>query len=118
MGDRSALVPAAGESKVDKQYGDSFADTDLESVLSRLGVSRIVLCGAQTDFCIQSTMYGAVQRGYDVTLVEDAHTTDHTEFRGQPLSAEMLVLHLNRTASTSSLPGISWDTQPTASVRW
>ncbi|MEP6561520.1 MAG: cysteine hydrolase family protein [Nakamurella sp.] len=113
-----ALVPAAGESRIDKQYGDSFAETELESVFERLDVRRIVLCGAQTDACITATMYGGIHRGYDVTLVEDAHTTDDTEFGGQQLPAELLVSHLVRAAKYSELPGVLLSAEPADAISW
>ena len=59
-----------------KAYGDAFEDTDLESVLAERGVGRLVVAGAQTDECIRSTLHGAITRGYDATLVGDAHTTE------------------------------------------
>ncbi len=112
------LVPAEGEPRIDKQYGDSFADTDLESVFAAQNVAHIVLCGAQTDACITATLYGAVHRGYDVTLVEDAHTTEDTEFQGQALPANLLVNHLVRAAKYSSLPGITMTATPASAVSW
>ncbi len=60
---------------IKKNYGDSFEYTTLMAVLSRLGVGRLVV-GAQTDVCIRSTLHGAFVRGYDATLVSDAHTTE------------------------------------------
>ena len=69
------LLPVAGEPVVQKQFGDSFADTDLAEILTRLGARHVVVAGAQTDACIRSTVHGAVVRGYDVTLVSDCHTT-------------------------------------------
>ncbi|MEQ8841330.1 MAG: isochorismatase family protein [Acidimicrobiales bacterium] len=64
---------------VHKSFGDSFENTDLEDVLAAAGVGRLIVAGAQTDACIRSTIHGAFARGYDVTLVADAHTTDdHT----------------------------------------
>jgi nicotinamidase-related amidase len=70
------LMPSADEPHIEKAYGDAFEGTDLESVLSRLKIGRLVVVGAQTDACIRSTIHGAFVRGYDVTLVGDAHTTD------------------------------------------
>lgn len=110
------LVPGDGEPRVDKRYGDSFADTDLESVFAGLNVGHLVLCGAQTDACITATLYGGIHRGYDVTLVEDAHTTDDTEFRGQSLPAELLVGHLVRAAKYSELPNVVLTAEPAAGV--
>ena len=72
-------------------YGDSFEDTNLESLLADRGVGRVVITGAQTDACIRSTLHGAFVRGYDVTLVGDAHTTEDWE-RG-PLQQPHLPLH-------------------------
>ncbi len=69
------LTPVDAEPLVEKNYGDSFEDTELETVLSRLGVGRLVVVGAETDACIRSTLHGAFARGYDATLVSDAHTT-------------------------------------------
>src|SRR5439155_8889406 len=69
------LLPGDAEPLVEKSYGDSFEDTILETVLSGLGVGRLIVVGAQTDACVRSTLHGAFARGYDATLVSDAHTT-------------------------------------------
>src|SRR5258707_744287 len=68
------LNPGDAEPLVEKNYGDSFEHTDLETVLSGLGVGRLVVVGAQTDACIRSPLHGAFARGYDATLVRDAPT--------------------------------------------
>ena len=65
------LAPGDAEPLVEKNYGDSFEDTPLESVLAGLGVGRLIIAGAQTDACIRSTLHGALARGYDATLVGD-----------------------------------------------
>ena len=79
------LVRADDEPLVHKTYGDSFEDTDLEQVLAERGVGRLVVTGAQTDACIRSTLHGGLTRGYDVTLVADAHTTqDMTQWGNIP----------------------------------
>src|SRR5690348_5714337 len=54
------LDPGEEEPLVEKHYGDSFEDTTLETVLSGLGVGRLVVVGAQTDACIRSTLHGAL----------------------------------------------------------
>jgi nicotinamidase-related amidase len=78
------LVREDGEPLVHKHYGDSFDDTDLESVLAERGVGRLLVTGAQTDECIRSTLHGAFVRGYDTTLVGDAHTTEDLSEWGAP----------------------------------
>lgn len=83
------LEPDGAEPLVEKTYGDSFEDTNLETVLSELGVGRLLVTGAQTDACIRSTLHGALVRGYDATLVSDAHTTeDQTEWGAPPRAGD------------------------------
>jgi nicotinamidase-related amidase len=88
------LTPDDGEPLVEKNYGDSFEDTTLETVLSDLGVGRLVVVGAQTDACIRSTLHGAFVRGYDATLVSDAHTTEDQTAWGAP-PPEQVIVHTN-----------------------
>ncbi len=79
------LTRADDEPLVNKTYGDSFEDTDLEDVLAEKGVGSLVVTGAQTDACIRATLHGGLARGYDVTLVSDAHTTqDMTQWGNIP----------------------------------
>lgn len=101
------LQPQAGEARIEKAYGDSFAETNLEAELEQLGVGRIVLCGAQSDACITATLYGGLYRGYSVTLVQDAHTTEDSEFGDQHYSGEQIVTWVNRGALYTRLPGVS-----------
>ena len=68
------LVPADGETRVFKEYNSSFEKTSLDGELARLGVSHLALAGAATNWCIRATAYAALERGYDLTLVGDAHT--------------------------------------------
>src|SRR5712675_1770393 len=78
------LTPSDTEPLVEKSYGDSFEDTTLETVLSGLGVGRLVIAGAETDACIRSTLHGAFVRGYDTMLVADAHTAGDKTAWGAP----------------------------------
>jgi nicotinamidase-related amidase len=84
-----------GEPVVHKQFGDSFEGTELDELLQKRGVERLVVCGAQTDACIRSTLHGALARGYNATLVSDAHTTDDCSWATPPLSAEQVIAHTN-----------------------
>jgi len=101
-----ALEPAAGEPVVDKRYGDSFAETDLADRMAELGADSLVLCGAQTDACIRSTFYGGLYRGYPVTLVSDAHTTEDMREWGAGYSPEQSISVLNMQAGFTVLPGV------------
>src|SRR5260370_38126 len=89
---------------VEKNYGDAFEDTTLENVLSGLGVGRLVVVGAQTDACIRSTLHGAFARGYDATLVSDAHTTEDQTAWGAP-PPEQVIAHTNLYWTYQTAPG-------------
>jgi nicotinamidase-related amidase len=98
------LDPHDAEPRVEKNYGDSFESTNLESVLSDLGVGRLYVAGAQTDACIRSTLHGAFVRGYDATLVSDAHTTEDQSAWGAP-PPEQVVAHTNLYWNFQTAPG-------------
>jgi nicotinamidase-related amidase len=72
----------------------TLVDTDLEDVLAKAGVGRLVVTGAQTDGCIRATIPGAVGRGYDVTLVGDGHTTEDQSACGAP-RPDRVIAHTN-----------------------
>ena len=84
-----------GEPVVHKKFGDSFEGTNLEQLLNERGVNHLIVCGAQTDACIRSTLHGALARGFNATLVSDAHTTDDCAWATPPLSAEQIIAHTN-----------------------
>jgi nicotinamidase-related amidase len=109
------LIPRDAEPRIDKRYGDAFEDTALETVLSDLGVGRLIVVGAQTDACIRSTLHGAFARGYDATLVGDAHTTeDHTAWGAPP--PEQVIAHTNLYWSFQTAPGRTAGTVETKDV--
>jgi nicotinamidase-related amidase len=109
------LNPDGAEPLVDKSYGDSFEATNLEEVLSGLGVGSLVVTGAQTDACIRSTLHGAFVRGYDATLVGDAHTTgDLTEYGAPP--PEQVIAHTNLYWKYQTAPGRTAATVETKEV--
>ena len=103
------LVRRDDEPLVHKTYGDSFEDTDLEARLAERGVGRLVVTGAQTDACIRSTLHGAIVRGYDATLVGDAHTTEDLSAYGAP-PPEQVIAHTNLYWKWQSAPGRSGGT--------
>ena len=98
------LTPSEAEPHVDKSYADSFEETTLESVLSDLGIGRVVVAGAQTDECIRATLHGAFVRGYDATLVSDAHTTEDLSKWGAPPPA-LVIAHTNLYWDNHRAPG-------------
>jgi len=109
------LAPDDAEPHVHKSYADAFEDTTLETVLSGLGVGRLFVVGAQTDECVRSTIHGAFVRGYDTTLVSDAHTTeDLTEWGAPP--PEQVIAHTNLYWRYQKAPGRTAGTVETKEV--
>jgi nicotinamidase-related amidase len=109
------LNPGDAEPLVEKNYGDSFEHTDLETVLAGLRVGRLVVVGAQTDACIRSTLHGAFARGYDATLVSDAHTTEDQSAWGAP-PPDQVIAHTNLYWTDQTAPGRTAGTVETKDV--
>ncbi len=109
------LQPKAGEPKIEKQYGDAFEATNLEAVLADLAAGSLVVTGAQTDACIRSTLHGAVARGYDALLVQDAHTTEDLSEWGAP-SPDKVISHTNLYWSFQAAPGRTMGVVPSDEV--
>ncbi len=107
--DDEALVP--------KRYGDAFEATDLESVLAERGVGRVVVTGTQTDECIRATLHGAFVRGYDTTLVSDAHTTEDLSEWGAP-PPDKVVDHTNLYWQFQAGPGRTAEVVAAAELRF
>jgi nicotinamidase-related amidase len=109
------LKPGDAEPLIEKSYGDAFEDTLLEPVLADLGVGRLIVAGAETDACIRSTLHGAFVRGYDATLVGDAHTTgDNTEWGAPP--PDQVIAHTNLYWKYQAAPGRTAGTVETKDV--
>src|SRR6266511_1702280 len=109
------LVRRDAEPLVHKAYGDSFEETDLESVLAARRIGRLVVAGAQTDECIRSTLHGAIIRAYDATLVGDAHTTEDLSPYGAP-PPDKVIAHTNLYWQYHTAPGRTAGTVHTADV--
>ncbi len=100
------LQPQAGELHIDKQHNSAFEDTPLDAELARLGITQLVLAGAATNFCIRATAYAALERGYDLLLVQDAHSTEDLALDdGSRIDAATVVRDLNTTLRWLSYPG-------------
>ncbi|MFF5291154.1 isochorismatase family protein [Paractinoplanes globisporus] len=98
------LSRADDEPLIHKKYGDSFEATDLESVLADRHVGHLFVAGAQSDACIRSTLHGAFTRGYDTTLVSDAHTTEDLTAYGAP-TPDKVIAHTNLYWQYHAAPG-------------
>lgn len=100
------LVPREAETRIHKHFESSFEETTLEAELAKVGATHVVLAGASTNWCIRATAYAALDRGYDLTLISDAHTTRSIELEGEPkIEAASLITDLNLAMTWLSYPG-------------
>ena len=113
------LVPLPDELRIYKQFNSAFEQTPLEAELARLGATHITLAGAATNWCIRATAYGALDRGYDLTLVEDAHTTETMELdNGTRIEAKSVIEELNIAMTWLAYPGQTNGTAPAGEVNF
>ena len=102
------LSPADGEVRIYKQFNSSFEQTELDETFARFGATHVVLAGAATNWCIRATAYSALDRGYDLTLLKDAHTTESIDLEdGSTIEAANIILELNIAMKWLSYPGRS-----------
>lgn len=100
------LDPRHDEIRIEKHFNSAFEETALEETLAQLGIAHIVLAGAETNWCIQSTAYAALDKGYDLTLIENAHTTGDIELDdGGIIRAEDIINEFNLVTSWLHYPG-------------
>jgi len=109
------LAPRKTETIVHKSHRDSFEATSLERELNSHGIGRLVVTGAQTDFCVRWTLHGALGRGYDTVLVSDAHTTDDMSSHGLPTAAD-LIAHTNMFWQGQGVPDRATEVLATAEI--
>jgi nicotinamidase-related amidase len=76
-----------------KKSPDSFHKTELQSVLHARGITKLVICGLQSEFCVDTTTRRALALGYPVTLVSDGHST----MDNGVLTAAQISAHHNET---------------------
>ncbi|HWI81902.1 cysteine hydrolase family protein [Ramlibacter sp.] len=106
------LASGPGDIPVRKTTPDSFHGTELQPLLQARGVTRLVVCGLQTDFCIDTTVRRALGLGYEVVLVADGHSTVDNGVLGAP----QIVAHHNRTLSRMASFGPRVAVVPAAEV--
>lgn len=111
------LKVAEGEPLIHKRFNSSFEQTALEEELAKRGATHIALAGAMTNWCIRATAYGALDRGYDLTLIKDAHTTDTMELdNGMRIEAANVIQELNIAMTWLNYPGRTNGTATTEEI--
>lgn len=116
LSDRLAWQP--GEVLIDHAWDDGFIETDLADVLGLLGAGHLWLAGLGSDATVLQTYLGALQRGFDVTLVEDAHAAADVEFDSCELSAAQVVAFVNRMVWRDFAPDVTGDLMAAANVEF
>ncbi|WP_115718963.1 isochorismatase family protein [Gallaecimonas mangrovi] len=86
-----ALERQVGDIEIEKSVCDAFMDTALDAMLQAQDVRKLVICGLQTDYCIDTSCRQAAALGYDVVLVADAHST----LDSGALKAKQIIAHHN-----------------------
>lgn len=109
----STLAVKDGDIRVRKTTPDSFHRTELQDILQQRGCDKLVVCGMQSDFCVDTTTRSALARGYPVTLVADGHTT----LDNGVLKAEQITAHHNETLGNMTSFGVRVTVAPAKDVR-
>ena len=112
------LKPAKNEKIIHKIYRSAFEETELEEILEDLDIGHLVITGAQTNYCVRNTIHAGFERGFNITLIEDAHTTMDETWKGVTITAEQIVAELNRACSKYQLPDSFVDVTKAESIRF
>ena len=110
------LASEPGELLIDHAWDDGFIATDLADALGGLSAGHLWLAGLGSETAVLQTYLGALYRGFDVTLIEDAHAATDVEFDGCELSASQVVALVNRIVWRDHAPDVSGDRRACANV--
>ena len=109
-----AILPAAGESVIRKKASDSFYETRLAEELKAREITHLIIAGAMTEYCVDTTCRRAITAGFDVTLVADAHLTRDTP----ALTAAQIIAHHNFVLDGFDAGTHSIRVKPAAEIRF
>ena len=109
-----AILQAAGESVIRKKASDSFYETRLAEELKAREITHLIIAGAMTEYCVDTTCRRAITAGFDVTLVADAHLTRDTP----ALTAAQIIAHHNFVLDGFDAGTHSIRVKPAAEIRF
>ena len=98
------VAPVDGDIIIQKHTPDSFHETNLHAELAKLGIARVVAVGVQTDLCIDATCNRASRLGYQVTVVQDGHSTWS---QGNQTAADIIASYNDRFRSFADMASAS-----------
>lgn len=82
------VAPLAGEKIIVKHEVNSFLNTDLLDYLHKNGIKNLVLCGMQTNMCLEGATRAASDYGFKCTVIDDACAAKDQTFNGKTVKAE------------------------------
>ncbi|MBC3273359.1 cysteine hydrolase [Pseudomonas sp. SWRI81] len=106
------LQTTAKDLRVGKTTGDSFYQTDLGKLLPVEDFERLVICGLQTDYCVNATVRSAHELGYDVVVAQDAHST----VDNGTMTAEDIIAQHNKDFAALTSAVARTDVKPAAKI--
>jgi nicotinamidase-related amidase len=95
-----SLAPAQGEAVITKNYPNSFAGTDLDSLIKKTGTNNLIIVGFMSHMCVNSTARGAFSLGYRPTVVASATATRSLPFK---VTGEVIPSSILNAASLAAL---------------
>lgn len=100
-----------GDLVIEKSASDAFYETPLAEQLKRKGVSTVVCCGMQSEYCVATTCTSALSKDFEVVLLTDGHTTG-----GSDSTAQLIIDHHNRTLPNLAHPSASLTSIPSSEI--
>ena len=86
----SLVTPKAGETVVEKNFPNSFRNTNLQQVLEQQGIKNLVVAGMMTHMCVDASVRHAADLGYKITLLGDACATRAQSYAGEKVPAKQV----------------------------
>ena len=96
---------------IQKHYSNSFRETSLEAKLKEKEIKDLIICGAMSHMCVDTTVRAAFDLGYNIELVSDACTTKDLVFQNETIKAKDV-----HSAFMASLDGMFCEVKNTENV--
>src|SRR6185436_3194768 len=84
------VAPQGGESVIEKNFPNSFRNTELKATLEKLQVNNLVVAGMMTHMCVDASVRHAADLGYKITLLGDACATRAQSYAGEKVPARQV----------------------------
>jgi len=85
-----AVTPLGAEIVIEKNFPNSFRNTELKATLDRHGIKNLVVAGMMTHMCVDATVRHAADVGYKITLLGDACATRAQSYAGEKVPARQV----------------------------